>query len=862
MRATRARRREGSGRGARGRSRGALSEPFQTSSREGVPSSSAFQVAREIGSRLGHTHDLLLCTPTLTCARGRPPSTMTGVGEHRATRRVVLFLVASCYFAAFSSLHAQYPGLLGSRGVEPVDALLQRLTKSIAPSLKERTWALPTVLWLHEPLGVSVDALAEGACLIGATLAACSAGLALAAPGAGASWLWISMFGLYLSLFVVGQTFLSFQWDILLLEAGFLCAWLCPLLRPTSRDPPSVVAVWLLRFLLFKLMLMSGVVKIQANCPTWLNLTALDFHWATQPLPTPAAWFAARYTTPGLRRAGVAATLALEGPATLLLVSPFRLCRHVGAWAQVALQVAIAATGNYCFFNLLTIALAFACFDDAALPRVLGGGRTQSKRAVIQRRISPGSPSTPTTAQHSSPVNAVFSPTSSQYDALPADPAKRREALESMRSPADVRKSAWKRTPTSRRNSRTLAEAAADGFDSFCHAISTLGSLALGAAILANCAAMFRLDDSAGGGFLSSLALVTNITTETNKWLAVVLPVTVAYFWIVAMPVATLVHATREVRRSRSKTIAAARVLAAMAALAVGMTFFRIAATPMASLLPREGFAPSGPLGSSFATALPPSFLPPRLEENIRSVAAKLHVSNAYGLFRRMTGVGPNGQVARPEVILQTSVDGERWTEVAFRHKPGDPTRAPTWVAPHQPRLDWQMWFAALGSYNANPWLIHFAHKLLRGDAEVVGLLDETSASELRTSPPKFIRGIRHAYAFSNGGELENAWWVRDEGQGEEYLPAIDIENGSVARYLASRGWGTGDAVGLDIKTPLDTLVDGARELQEGVVTAATAGLGVVLATTLAAVDLLLGAIAKRFALEQVGRPRRKLKTL
>jgi hypothetical protein len=172
------------------------------------------------------------------------------------------------------------------------------------------------------------------------------------------------------------------------------------------------------------------------------------------------------------------------------------------------------------------------------------------------------------------------------------------------------------------------------------------------------------------------------------------------------------------------------------------------------------------------------------------------------------------------------------------------------------------MWFAALGSFNANPWLIHFAHKLLRGDAEVVGLLDETSASELRTSPPKFIRGIRHAYAFSNGGEVENAWWVRDEGQGEEYLPAIDIENGSVARYLTSRGWGTGDAVGLDIKTPLDTLVDGARELQEGVVTAATAGLGVVLATTLAAVDLLLGAIAERFALEQVGRPRRKLKTL
>ena len=227
---------------------------------------------------------------------------------------------------------------------------------------------------------------------------------------------------------------------------------------------------------------------------------------------------------------------------------------------------------------------------------------------------------------------------------------------------------------------------------------------------------MFRLDDSAGGGFLSSLALVTNITTETNKWLAVVLPVTVAYFWIVAMPVATLVHATREVRRlAFENDCSGACPRGDGGARGRHDVFFASRRPRWRVSFPGKVSHPRVPSVRHSRQRYSPSFLPPRLEENIRSVAAKLHVSNAYGLFRRMTGVGPNGQVARPEVILQTSVDGERWTEVAFRHKPGDPTRAPTWVAPHQPRLDWQMWFAALGSYNANPWLIHFAHKLLRG---------------------------------------------------------------------------------------------------------------------------------------------------
>ena len=125
-------------------------------------------------------------------------------------------------------------------------------------------------------------------------------------------------------------------------------------------------------------MLMSGAVKIQANCPTWLGLTALHYHFATQPLPTPLAWWAHHFVHPELLRAGVAFTLAVEGPLTLLLIAPLRAARHFGAWLQILLQLVIAATGNYTFFNLLTVALAVCHLDDAALRRAMGRSRVES----------------------------------------------------------------------------------------------------------------------------------------------------------------------------------------------------------------------------------------------------------------------------------------------------------------------------------------------------------------------------------------------------------------------------------------------------------------------------------------------------
>ena len=101
----------------------------------------------------------------------------------------------------------------------------------------------------------------------------------------------------YLSLLNVGQDFLSFQWDILLLEVGFLAIFLASfhlLPRLKRQRSPSLVVIWLFRWLLFRLMFMSGVVKLASSDPNWRNLTALNYHYWTQPLPTPLAWFMAQ----------------------------------------------------------------------------------------------------------------------------------------------------------------------------------------------------------------------------------------------------------------------------------------------------------------------------------------------------------------------------------------------------------------------------------------------------------------------------------------------------------------------------------------------------------------------------------------
>jgi hypothetical protein len=126
--------------------------------------------------------------------------------------------------------------------------------------------------------------------------------------------------------------------------------------------------------------------------------------------------------------------------------------------------------------------------------------------------------------------------------------------------------------------------------------------------------------------------------------------------------------------------------------------------------------------------------------------------ANGYGLFRVMT-------TTRPEVAIEGSHDGVLWQEYSFRYKMGDVRRRPRLVAPHQPRLDWQMWFAALGDVRENPWFLQLLGRLLEGSPDVLALLESNPFSE---RPPRLIRAVLYDYRFTAPGEATAAWWHRE----------------------------------------------------------------------------------------------------
>ncbi|KAK2167805.1 hypothetical protein NP493_1259g00035 [Ridgeia piscesae] len=139
----------------------------------------------------------------------------------------------------------------------------------------------------------------------------------------------------------------------------------------------------------------------------------------------------------------------------------------------------------------------------------------------------------------------------------------------------------------------------------------------------------------------------------------------------------------------------------------------------------------------------------------------RFHMTSSYGLFRMMTGVG-----GRPEVIIEGSDYLEKgWKEYEFLYKPGNVSRRPPIVAPHQPRLDWQMWFAALGSYNHNPWLVNLVYRLLNNQPEVLALMGK---NPFPNKPPKYIRANLYHYHYtqkdpSHQWYSKSDWWVREK---------------------------------------------------------------------------------------------------
>ncbi len=450
-----------------------------------------------------------------------------------------LFLraLALIYLAAFLSFGVQIRGLIGSRGILPAADFLEAVSQSVGPA---RAWRLlPSLFWIWHS-----DPALTWSCIAGAALAV------VLLLGFFQRTCLVALFLLYLSLCSVGQDFLSFQWDMLLLEAGFLAIFL----------GSSTLVVWLYRLLLFRLMFSSGVVKLLSGDPNWRSLRAMDFQYFTQPIPTPLAWYMQQLPA-WFQTYSTAGVFFIELLVPFCVFMPRRI-RHAGAVLLILFQILILTTGNYAFFNWLTIALCLFLFDDFTFPRV-------------------------TTVRHPRPL--------------------------------------WR--PLTR--------------------VVTVLVIVLGL-----------------------LQLLT--------------------------------------------------------------VFGRSLPAPEAALL---------------------------------QFTSRFGIVNSYGLFAVMT-------TTRPEIAVQGSNDGVNWLTYEFKYKAGPLARRPPWVAPYQPRLDWQMWFAALGPYQSSPWFANFVVRLLQGSPTVLRLLEK---NPFPNAPPKYVRAVIAPYEFTTWAERRATgnWWKSTPAA--PYLPAVSL---------------------------------------------------------------------------------------
>jgi hypothetical protein len=269
--------------------------------------------------------------------------------EHRLVAWLFLRVLALIYLIAFWSLAVQIDALAGSQGIYPIAEQLRNAAEQLGPW---RFLLYPSVFWI-----AAGDSVLEAVAYSGAALSV------VLFIGRWQRPLLILLYLLYLSLYHAGQYFTNFQWDYLLLEAGFLAIFL---------PGGSRLVVWLFRWLLFRLRFLSGISKLLSGDPTWSGLTALTYYFETQPLPHVGAWYA-HHLPEWLLRFGTGATLVVEILVPFLMFFP-RRWRFLAAWLTILWQILIILTSNHNFFNLLTIALCLFLFDDRALGRVLPAG--------------------------------------------------------------------------------------------------------------------------------------------------------------------------------------------------------------------------------------------------------------------------------------------------------------------------------------------------------------------------------------------------------------------------------------------------------------------------------------------------------
>jgi hypothetical protein len=284
------------------------------------------------------------------------------------TRFLILRLLGVVYLVAFLVLVNQVLPLIGRDGLLPAHDYLERLRQHFG-SRSAAVLQIPSLFWL----GISDRALLVAA-WIGVGLAA------MVVAGLANVPLMLLLWALYMSFVNVGQDWYGYGWEIQLLETGFLAVFLCPLVdaRPFPRLPPPPAVIWLFRWLIVRIMLGAGLIKLRGD-RCWRDLTCLYYHYETQPLPNPVSWWL-HFRPHWFQKLGVLFNHAAELAAPWLVVWP-RVARLAAGVVMLAFQLTLIVSGNLSFLNWLTIVPILACFDDGLLGRVLPAAAGRARGA-------------------------------------------------------------------------------------------------------------------------------------------------------------------------------------------------------------------------------------------------------------------------------------------------------------------------------------------------------------------------------------------------------------------------------------------------------------------------------------------------
>ena len=687
------------------------------------------------------------------------------------TANLFLSGIALIYSWAFLSLYPQLPGLYGPTGILPV----HRLHSQFATPCTSLNWndikQNPTLFCMVNDLKVSPIYLMEFFCLIGIFLSFMtflSHFIRHNLTFIAFALLWL----LYLSLFSVGQTFMSFQWDLLLLEVGFLCIFMS---SSVIRSRCDDIIFFLVRWLLFRLMFASFLVKLQSNCPTWWGLSALDWHYESQCIPTPASWYF-HFLPKWINHLSVVGVYIIEGPLSILYILPthfgskhmFRSSRYFAAYSNIFLMLLIAISGNYNFFNALTIILTLSCFDDEHIAFIQSKIIFWRQRQCVKNQSETNKYLLRLLYFIELALWIAFIFGIIHYFGLSITANDKNIAVNDSAYGKLVYFLNFYQIECEIKFSMDYLNENASKFMMF--------GVCLGFVNIA-CYIMH--------GFYSYFADFISLCFMRRKDLMTCCEV---IGLIVIFIYRTFVYLVK---------------------ISVGFYIFNISLIPFLSGIDTHQYTLHLVLGKEYFNFI---------RNDLYMDSYPFHLVNSYGLFRRMTGVG-----GRPEIEIYVHAKEELspldeamsgWHRVPFLYKPNDLNIAPKFIAPHQPRLDWQLWFAALGNYQNNPWFISFLYQLIAADqfSAVYDLIDDENylfSPGKNGGFPKYIMANLYTYHYtemdagfeSNVCSADEApetckansvnkgiWWTREYKR--EYFPVLKYsELGNIKSWMKKNGF-------------------------------------------------------------------------